>query len=165
MELYTRFSPRMLGIVLTVMGDRHAAEDIVQDAMLELWDRSAARYDPALGTAASWILRLARSRAIDHTRRVGRRSTLIEKNAEVLTRRAPDTDRPHALESEALRSVLSNLPEEERLPVVLAYAYGLSREEIAEHTGAPVGTVKTRIRRAVARLREHMSPAEVTPAS
>lgn len=153
MELYDRFSGRMLGIILTVVRDRATAEDVLQDVMLELWNRSAARFDPSLGSASSWVLRIARARAIDHLRRSGRASAHEARRAEGLPRVEAREQPNYTDHSESFHAALREMPEDERVPLVLAYGYGLSREEISSHVGAPVGTIKTRLRRAVARLR------------
>lgn len=160
--LYDRFAPRMLGLILTVVRDRAAAEDVLQRVLLEVWQRHAARYLPALGAADAWMLRLAKSRAIDHARSQGRdRAVSIAQQAQHLTAslvspEVADHDR------EALVLAINNLSEEERVPIVLAYFQGLTREEIADHCGTPVGTIKTRIRRAMTRLHEHLTPTEVS---
>lgn len=155
-ELYSRFAPRMLGLIATILRDRHAANDVLQESMLSLWTSAAAGFDPALGSAQSWVLRVARSRAIDALRRAGRRpeETLPEEAKWPAAAAGAGGGR----ESAELRRAIDALPDEERRPLVLAYAFGYSREHIAEHLGSPVGTVKTRIRRATARLRELIGP-------
>ncbi len=161
LALYDRFAPRMLGLILTVVRDRAAADDVLQKVMLEVWQRHATRFQPVLGAVDSWMLRLAKSRAIDHARSSGRSRAVSlgeltpERLAESISNELPD------LERETLADALDALPDDERTVAVLAYFQGLTSEEIAEHTSVPVGTIKTRIRRAMGRLRERLSPAEV----
>lgn len=156
-ELHGRYAPRMFGLILTVVRDRTLAEDVLQNVLLEIWNRHAARYVPALGKADGWLLRLANSRAIDAVRSV-RRSREISHEESALPSRPADAGGAGggAAEQATIRAAISGLPEEERVPVVLAYVKGYSREEIAAHCSVPVGTVKTRIRRGLARLRESM---------
>lgn len=155
LALYDRFSPRLLGIIVSVLHDREAAEDVLQDVMLEVWNRHAARYNAVLGPVDCWLLRLARSRAIDLSRRRARRAAAPIEEASAFAE-----DLGTALESdegERLQTALRDLDEEERVPVLLAYARGLSREEIAAQLGIPVGTVKTRIRRGIENLRQALT--------
>lgn len=160
MELYDRFSGRALGVIMTVVRDRAAAEDVLQEVMLEIWDRSAARFDPSLGSASSWVLRVARARAIDHLRKSTRSAAHEARRAEALPRVEAGEHPQFSAETTAMSDALARMPEDERVPLVLAYAYGLSREEISAHVGTPVGTVKTRIRRAVSRLRDLIQAGE-----
>lgn len=150
--LYDRYAPRLLGLIVTVLRDRNAAEDVLQKVMLEVWQRHAARYQPVLGSVEAWLLRLAKSRAIDAVRASERRRAAPIDDAPVQA--APARTGVEDSERRALQAAIQDLPEEERKPIVLAYVHGLSREEIAEQCAVPVGTVKTRIRRATSRLRE-----------
>lgn len=162
--LYDRYSPRMFGIIMSVVHDRTTAEDVLQHAMLEVWQRHAARYQPVLGSVEGWMLRLARSRAIDFYRRrnasVKRNEAIREELKSDIEGRnsvSPD-DNPSldVIENAALRTMISDLPEAEREPIVLAYVHGYTREQIAEQTGQSIGTIKTRIRRGVIRLKERL---------
>lgn len=155
LALYDRFAPRMLGLIVTIMRDRTAAEDVLQDVMLEVWNKHAARYNPVLGPVDAWMLRLARSRSIDALRAAGKRAAAP---FDPLAHDAPDhADHSAPLAAnEPLRRAMADVPEDERAPVMLAYLYGMSREDIAAHLNIPVGTVKTRIRRGLARLRESL---------
>lgn len=161
LALYDRYAPRMLGLILTVVRDRAAADDVLQKVMLEVWQRHAARFQPALGAVDSWLLRLAKSRAIDLVRSSGiSRVVSLDELAPESLMESISTELPD-VEREALAAAINMLPGDERVVVILAYFQGLTREEIADHSGVPVGTVKTRIRRAMGRLRELLSPAEV----
>jgi RNA polymerase sigma-70 factor (ECF subfamily) len=168
-RLYDAFAPRMLGLISMVVKDRNAAQDVLQDVMINVWQTAAARFNPALGSAESWLLMVARSRAIDHARRTTRQARIgasgqeeaIERSTAVAPGFAPEraaggASGEGASRLSALRSGLDGLTPEEREPVMLAYAQGMSREQIAAHLGVPVGTVKTRIHRAIGRLRESL---------
>lgn len=180
-ELYDRHADAAHAAALRLVGDRQAAEDVVQEAFLTLWNR-AERFDPAVGSLAAWLLTIARNRAIDRLRAAGRRPQLVsiqptggddEPDAAALERVAADrgvfsgvgtadADPVAALDlaeiRTALRGVLAGLPEPERTAILLAYRDGLSQSEIATRLGWPLGTVKTRTRRALARLREALGP-------
>ncbi|MCC6321395.1 MAG: sigma-70 family RNA polymerase sigma factor [Phycisphaerales bacterium] len=149
--LYDRFAPRVFGLLVRLIGSREDAEDVLQEVMSETWAR-ASRYDPSLGSAATWVLMLARSRGIDRIRkRRGMMTTLA-----AAAREAPDTapaDAP-ADASPRLRAALEELPAEQRLVIEMAFYRGLTRDQIADALGIPVGTVKTRIRLGIRRLSE-----------
>lgn len=156
LELYDRYSARLLGLIITVMRNRTQAEDVLQQVMLEIWQRHAAKYSPELGAVDSWLLRLARCRAIDWARSASSRTAVsVETVPDVPTSSAPAaTGNDEA--RQMLAAAVGELPEEERVPMVLAYVNGLTREEIAEQCGVPVGTIKTRLRRGLQRLRESL---------
>lgn len=160
LALYQRYAPRLLGLIVSVLRDRNLAEDVLQKVMLEVWERHAARYQPVLGSVEGWLLRLAKSRAIDAVRASERRKSVPIEEISPQAARASATSSTGLEENErkALQAAIAGLPEEERQPIVLAYIHGMSREEIAEQCKVPVGTVKTRIRRATSRLREVLAP-------
>lgn len=186
-ELYDRHAGSVHAAALRLLGDRQAAEDIVQEAFLILWNR-ADRFDPAMGSLAAWLLTITRNRAVDRLRAAGRRPQLVsippaggddEPDAAALERLAAErgvvgaagtggADPEAALDlaetRSALRLVLDGLPEPERTAILLAYRDGLTQSEIAARLDWPLGTVKTRTRRALARLREALGP-EYAPAS
>lgn len=150
LTVYDRYSPRVLGLLIKLLRDRTEAEDVLQDVMWELW-RKADRYNPALGSAAAWILMTARSRAIDAARRSKRwdRSRALGEDVGAKT-----DDEPGLPKSHELARMLDTLPDEQRTAVHLAFVQGLTRAQIADITGAPIGTVKTRIALAIRRLSE-----------
>lgn len=158
LALYDRFSAQLLGMIQSVVRNRQASEDVHQDVWLEIWNRHAARYNPVLGPVDCWLLRLARSRAIDHirSRAVRSSSPLNESMIDHL-----ESDFTASTNSDAaLRDALLTLNDDERLPVLLAYAHGMSRDEIARQLIIPVGTVKTRIRRGIESLRQALSTSQ-----
>lgn len=180
-ELYDRHADAVHAAALRLLGDRQAAEDVVQEAFLTLWNR-ADRFDPAKGSLPAWLLTIARNRAVDRLRAAGRRPQLVsiapmgsddEPDAAALERLAagrgmlggagtaaagPEAALELAETRAALRQVLAGLPEAERTAVLLAYRDGLTQSEIAARLGWPLGTVKTRTRRALSRLREALGP-------
>lgn len=152
--LYQRHAPRAMAIALRVLGSPTEAEEIVQETFLEVW-RRAAQYDSARGTATAWIAAMARSRAIDRARTRGSAARAVAAAAdEELPPGAPSPleDIERRRERERVSAALRTLPAEQRQPIQLAYFHGLSQREIAERTGQPLGTVKTRVRIAMEKL-------------
>ena len=181
---YDRHAGLVFGSLVRFLGDREAAAEVAQDAFLALW-RRAPQFDAAAGSLSGWLLGIARHRAIDRHRAEARRvtsrsvplSSLLGSDrdeaggADFPDWRVADLD-PGASEAAhrdpaavadrhwvqaVVRSLVAELPEVERSVVVMAYAGGLSQSEIADRLGAPIGTVKSRTRRAFARLRAGMS--------
>ncbi len=164
---YDRHADLLFGALVRFTGDREAAAEIVQDTFMALW-RRASQFDHRMGTLAGWLMSIARNRAVDRHRAAARRPTLVQ---------SPETDRgqglpaDHETESDidpeaaaakrwlqaVVRSVVAELPDDERDVVLLAYSSGLSQSEISSRTGVPLGTVKSRTRRALAHLRGRLT--------
>jgi RNA polymerase sigma-70 factor, ECF subfamily len=161
MQFYDRFSPLLFSVAARVLSDRKEAEDVLQEVMLAIWNKSGD-YDPALGRLSSWAVVLTRNRALDRLRARTRRLRLIEEVA--LMTDAPDDgagasagDVIHGRErAEKLRSALTELPPDQRTAIELAFFAGLSQSDIATRLTLPLGTVKARIRRGMLRLRERL---------
>lgn len=173
--LYDRYVAALHATAFRLTGDRQVAEDVVQEVFLTLWNR-ADRFDPNLGSLAAWLGTIARHRAVDRLRAAGRRPRLVslggtaddEPAAEALERAIHGrqgsgavpaaTDPAAAFEvaeaGEAIRAAIATMPDHEREVIHLAYREELTQSEIAARLGWPLGTVKTRTRRALARLRE-----------
>jgi len=162
-ELYDLASRQVLALALKIVKDRQTAEEVVLDVFLQIW-RSAASFDPARGRPFGWILTIARSRALD-----ARRSRLVRTRREEETspeaapadpassppERAAQGDR-----SRRVAAAIAGLPPDQGSAVELAYYHDLSHTEIAERLGLPLGTIKTRIRLGMLKLREKLKPFE-----
>jgi RNA polymerase sigma-70 factor, ECF subfamily len=153
-ELHRRYARSVLGIALRRLGDRGRAEDVTQDTFASVW-RSASRYDPARGQAASWLYTVARNAIVDGLRR--RPPPTVANPPDVA---AGDPGPAEEAETEwvswRVHRAVESLPDHERSLVELAYWSGLSQSEIAEYVGLPLGTVKTRTRAALRRLADEL---------
>jgi len=160
-KLYLRHAPALFGLCLRILGDRGEAEEVLEDVFFELWERSD-RFDPGRSTPLAYLTTLARSRAIDRLRRQIRRISVLDV-ARSPAEREPATDRETPLEAaqggerrRLVAALLEALDEEERRVLELSFFAGLSHSEIAARLEQPLGTVKTRIRRALVRLRDRL---------
>ena len=154
-ELYDRHAKLVYGVALAILGSPDEAQDVSQEVFLTVSEPTA--YDPARGTVAAFLTTMARSRAIDRLRRRGRSVRLLKTWHEA-TPIAPAPPSPHervaAQEcAERVRSALAGLSAADREILELAYWKGLSQSEIAADLDAPLGTVKSRCRRALVSLR------------
>ena len=153
--LYDRFSRQAFGLAYRILGDGPSAEDVVQDAFLSVW-RQAEKIDAARGKVQSYLLTLVHHRAIDVLRqRSGIQSRTVNLDPADVQKAGIDfTDRVlAAVDGEKVRGALGSLPEEQRLPVEMAYYKGLTHVEIAAKLGVPLGTVKSRLRLALDKMR------------
>lgn len=161
-KLYDATGRVVYGMALRLAGESSAAEDITLDVFLQVW-RTAGTYSPARGSVIGWLATLARSRAIDWLRssqsRLIRHGTSLDHIAGI-SDSAPDPERAslESHRSRAVRKSMLALPLEQRRTIELAFFGGLSHTEIAAQTGVPLGTVKTRVRLAMARMRESLRP-------
>ena len=157
-ELYDATSPIVLGLINKIVGDPAAAEEIALDVYTQVW-RVASTYAQEKGTPMTWLLMLARSRAIDHVRSRARRAKQRERPLEVAFAYSHPGPNPEmAVVSEnrrkIVREALATLGAEQFEALRLAFFDGLSHLEIAKETGIPLGTIKSRIRTAMMRMRE-----------
>ncbi|HEX4442295.1 MAG TPA: sigma-70 family RNA polymerase sigma factor [Galbitalea sp.] len=160
-QLYDRMQPRVLGLSMRILRDISHAEEVSQEVFLEVW-QLAATFDASKGSAISWILRKAHSRAIDRVRssqtrrardlRVGVRD-LAEPSSDILETVALK------INSEKVSRALGALPVTQREAVSLAHLGGYSHSEVSEMLQVPIGTVKTRIRAGIDRLRVELAAA------
>jgi RNA polymerase sigma-70 factor (ECF subfamily) len=172
--LYDRHADGIHAVAIRLSGDRGIAEEVVQETFLALWNR-AEQFDPAVASLATWLRSIARNRTIDRLRAIGRRPALVPLAGPadrdgpdgVLDRMgdqaavvggaapaaAPEAVAEAASAREAINAALAAMPETERTVILLAYREELTQQEIAGRLGWPLGTVKTRTRRALARRR------------
>jgi RNA polymerase sigma-70 factor, ECF subfamily len=160
-SLYDRYARAAYSLAVRILGDGRSAEDVVQDAFLRVW-RMAGTFDAQRGAGRSWLLGMVHHRSIDVYRRSrGRPANNIELRDDLAT---DGDDLWHAVvlavDGEALHAALTQLPAEQRAVIDLAYFSGFSHREIAEELGLPLGTVKSRTRLAMARLRESLKSRE-----
>jgi RNA polymerase sigma-70 factor (ECF subfamily) len=162
-ELYDATNRVVFGLVLRIVRDPSAAEEVTLDVFTQIW-RHAATYDVKRGVPSAWLFMLARSRAIDRLRSRARRSDRAQPldDAFQLPDPAPNPEQASTSASRTrfIRSALAGLPKEQREAIELAYFSGLSHSEIAAHSGEPLGTVKTRLRLGMARLRDLLRPVQ-----
>lgn len=156
-ELYGRHAGRVLALLLKILGDRPEAEDLLHDVFLEAW-RHAATYSPERGTVAAWLVLRARSRAIDRRRSAPRTRSVPLEGAEPPEHGDPAADPGRIHDQRRLGGALSVMSADEREVIILGYFEGLSSTEIAERIGKPVGTVKSRTRTALEKLRAILLP-------
>lgn len=158
-ELYDRYAGMLLALIARMLGDAEA-EDVLQDAFVQVW-RQAQRYDPNRSSVSTWLVMIARSRAIDRlrTRKVVERTreASAQENSSHHTSQAGVANVLQRERGERLRAELARLPSEQREVLELAFFAGLTQSEIAQRIGIPLGTVKTRTLLAMKKLREALS--------
>src|SRR5262245_33921093 len=160
--LYDSTAALVNGLAMRILGDRGAAEEVTGDVYLQVW-RQAVRYDQTRGAPLAWLLTLTRTRAIDRLRSNGSQRARTDplRAAIVLPSTAPGPEE-HSHLSQRRRFVqeaLTGLPADQRQAIELAYFGGQSHSEIAATLGEPLGTVKTRIRLGMLRLRDALAAA------
>lgn len=161
-DLYDRHATTVYSIALSILRDPSRAEDVTHDVFLRLWN-APDRFDPAVGRFAPWFYRVARNRSIDVVRRQRFEFVPSESTRFDLTPDAdpdPSDQAISSTESQRVRRALSSLPENQRQLIELAYFGGLSHRQLAGQLDLPLGTVKTRIRLGLRRLREMMQQEE-----
>jgi RNA polymerase sigma-70 factor (ECF subfamily) len=163
-ELIALTSPWLLGVAVSVLKDAEQAEEVVYDVYRTAWDRVTPP-DAESTTLVPWLLRITRNRAIDRLRARRRRPDAVGGRTRVALdaalELADDATAPtDPWVHRRVKGALALLPPPQREAVTLAYFDGLTHSEIAERTGAPLGTVKTRVRLAMARLREVLAPLD-----
>ncbi|MDQ3653185.1 MAG: sigma-70 family RNA polymerase sigma factor [Acidobacteriota bacterium] len=156
-RLYDLHSPILLGLLIRILKDRAEAEDTLQEVFLQIWQR-ASDFDEARGRPFTWIVTITRSRAIDRLRSQKSRDRVALETAlsemVVSPRRDAADDAIQSEHNEAIHRALAELPEEQRRALLLAYFEGLSQSEIAARLDEPLGTIKTRARSGLSKLRQ-----------
>jgi RNA polymerase sigma-70 factor (ECF subfamily) len=168
-ELYDRYASTVLGIALKILGEQGAAEDILQETFWRVW-KSAFTFRSDRGTFSGWLFRIARNLSIDAYRRSNVRPQIVVNDAgeeeEPIVEQMPD---PVAdvveqtqinLKNHQVRSALALLPQVQRQVIELSYFYGMTRQEIADSTGEALGTIHTRARLGLKKLREELNKEE-----
>lgn len=168
--LYDRWSSLVHSVVLRVVGDPDDAEELVEETFWQAW-RQAGRYDASRGAISGWLVVMARSRALDRVRLRGWQRAGANTSMDGASVPEPIIDVAGPLDAAELdetrrivRAAMDKLPPEQRETVELAYFRGMSQSEIAAATGQPLGTVKTRARLALQKLREALSVLREEPA-
>lgn len=154
-SLYDRYRLILFALLVRILNSRQEAEDILQEVFIQVW-RRAGNFDEKRGKPFTWLVTLARSRAIDRLRQLSARERLAVASAEEAPPEASDAavDAYRSEQKEIVAEALAQLPEEQRHSLVLAYFEGLTQSEIATRLGTPLGTVKTRMRSGMIKLRE-----------
>ncbi len=153
--LYDRYSSTLLGFLIRILNDHAEAEDVLQELFMRIWQH-AADFDETRGHAMAWLVMMTRSRAIDCLRAHQARERTIVRSSHEASRTIINDGHEDAIRSELsamVRHALIEISENERQVLLLAYFDGLSQSEIAEKTATPVGTVKTRTRAGLKKLR------------
>lgn len=161
--LYDRYASTVLGLVLKVIGDQAAAEDVLQETFWRVW-QSASTYQSERGPFPGWLFRIARNLAIDaYRRRSVRPQAIIGTNdPKAMIDQVPDPDMDVAEQAQSIlthrqvRKAMAALSQVQRQVIEMAYFYGMTRQEIAEATGEALGTIHTRARLALQKLREEL---------
>jgi RNA polymerase sigma-70 factor (ECF subfamily) len=165
-ELYDRYSRLVFSLALNSVGDPATAEEVTQDVFVRVWQR-AKQYRAEQGKVSTWLTSIARNRAIDQLRR---RSSRPEQHsvawAEVSPQAMPAINGPEraterTMERERVRAAVAQLPEEQKRVLALAYFQGYTQSQIAKSLDLPLGTVKTRIRLAMEKLRHTLQDEHI----
>jgi RNA polymerase sigma-70 factor (ECF subfamily) len=154
---YGRFAPGLFSMIYAILHDQKESEDVLQEAFVQMWKR-AATYDPARSSLFTWAVMIARHKAIDRLRSRQRRTRLVEA-ADGATVEHSDNVLARSDERELVRAAMAKLGAEQREAIDLAFFAGLTQTQIADKLGAPLGTVKARIRRGLLALREVLKGA------
>jgi RNA polymerase sigma-70 factor (ECF subfamily) len=161
--LYDRHAARVMGVCVQIIADQAAAEDVLQETFWRVW-QNAATYQSQRGSFTGWLFRIARNLAIDVYRRDRSRPLAITEttDADPILDQIPDLDvnvseqTQANLDAQQVRNALKNLPREQRQVIELAYFYGMTRQEISEATGEALGTIHTRARLGLQKLRREL---------
>jgi RNA polymerase sigma-70 factor (ECF subfamily) len=150
-EMYDRYSGIVYGVALRILGNATAAEDVLQEVFLQLW-RNPQAFDASRGRLPAWLAVIARNRAIDHLRKRPLEDDIEE--LPISTGVNLENEAAQRLAVDKIRSVLSQLPHEQRRALEMAFFEGMTHTEIAAKSGEPLGTIKTRIRAGLMAIRK-----------
>ena len=159
-DLYDRYSGMLLGLATKILRDSGEAEEVLQEAMLQVW-KQASRYDPARSSVSTWLVLIIRSRAIDRlrSRRVLQKTVTAAQHEKLETHTSPEGMGSVFMHERRKRLTveLAKLPQEQRDVLEKAFYQGMTQSEISKQTGTPLGTVKTRTLLAMRKLRKALS--------
>jgi RNA polymerase sigma-70 factor, ECF subfamily len=157
-QLYDRYRVILFGLLMRILNNREEAEDVLQEVFLQVW-RKAADFDENRGRPFTWLVTLGRSRGIDRLRTLAVRERVAEAGAREAIEEISDaaSDAFRSEQRGLVNDALAQLPDEQKRPLMLAYFDGLTQSEIATRLGAPLGTVKTRMRTGLMKLREQLA--------
>jgi RNA polymerase sigma-70 factor, ECF subfamily len=165
LQLYRLYGEHVLAVCLRILHDRHVAEDVLSEIFWEIW-RHPERYDSSRSTPQTYLLMVARSRAIDRLRELSRRAKVIVDagaaqlaDGKITLQDLPETSANRQEEKKLVLAAVDCLDANQRQVLELAFFQGLSHQQIAEHLNHPLGTVKSRIRQALIHLRTKLSSA------
>lgn len=159
-DLYDRHGGAAYGLAYRITGDASLAEDVVQEAFVSVW-KQCARFDPDRGQVRSWLLTIVHHKAVDIVRRrAGRPERGLPEGPEVFeaTHGRPEEFAEMSMDAAAVRQAVAQVPEEQRQTIMLAYFEGLTHVEIAQKMDVPLGTVKSRLRIGLDKMREFLRP-------
>src|SRR5207247_3106124 len=153
--VYDRYKIILFSLIFRILHDRQEAEDVLQEVFIQVW-RRAGDFNEARGRAFTWLVTLARSRALDRLRASASRGRVASEAAQMPRDEVGDAaeDALRSEQGKVVRQALTELPSEQRQTLLLAYFEGLTQTEIAARLGDPLGTVKTRMRAGMIKLRE-----------
>jgi RNA polymerase sigma-70 factor (ECF subfamily) len=156
---YTRYNRLAFSLVYRIVGNREDAEEVLTEVFWQVWQQST-RYDASRGKPIAWLLTIARTRAIDRLRSSRQHAQADEIDEQRDPPPAPAGPDPFVLADtrEAVQQALQSLPEQQRIPLEMAYFQGMSHTEIAASLGQPLGTIKDRIRTGMTHLRKRLRP-------
>lgn len=154
-DLYDRHHRLLFGLILRILKERSEAEDILQDVFMRAWTH-AGTYDISLGSPVAWLVRIARNRAIDRLRSNAVRARVVDAAPLPEPVESPEATATLGEQQRAVALALAALPAEERELIEQAYFLGLTQSELSVRFRLPLGTVKTRIRKGMLALREHL---------
>ncbi len=163
-DLYETVAPRVYGLVLRILRDAHQSEEVTQEVLLQLWELSN-RFDPHRGSAHAWVMTMAHRRAVDRVRstEAWRRRDIVDAQRTLKTSFDQTSEEAlTCLEAEAVRTALASLSAIQRQAVELAYFGGHTHREVSRLLQLPLGTAKTRIRDGLSRLRDVLSPDDIS---
>lgn len=172
-ELYDLVARRLHGLIRAIVVDAAAADDVLQEAFLQIWQKAPV-FDAGIARPLVWMMLVARGKAIDHLRRCRAHTSAIDRlatksgvHSSAVANRSNDPPTAARLDDGLVvqaRQAVAALPPEQRETILMSFQSGMSGSEIARHHGVPLGTVKTRIRLGMLRLRDAFAAAREVPA-